>query len=71
IGSGGVSGQGLGESVQKLGYLPEAHTDFIIAVVAEELGVVGVMFRILALCFIIFKTITTGLRAKDPFASLM
>lgn len=71
IGSGGVSGQGLGESVQKLGYLPEAHTDFIIAVVAEELGVFGVMFIILALFFIIFKTITTGLRAKDPFASLM
>ncbi|HAB8079854.1 TPA_asm: cell division protein FtsW, partial [Listeria monocytogenes] len=59
------------ESVQKLGYLPEAHTDFIIAVVAEELGVFGVMFIILALFFIIFKTITTGLRAKDPFASLM
>ncbi|MBC8923769.1 FtsW/RodA/SpoVE family cell cycle protein, partial [Escherichia coli] len=71
IGSGGVSGQGLGESVQKLGYLPEAHTDFIIAVVAEELGVFGVMFIILALFFIIFKTITTGLRAKDPFASIM
>jgi len=42
VGSGGLSGRGLGESVQKLSYLPEAHTDFIFAVFAEELGLLGV-----------------------------
>ncbi|MFP4154773.1 MAG: putative lipid II flippase FtsW [Halothiobacillaceae bacterium] len=43
IGSGGLFGQGLGESVQKMFYLPEAHTDFIFSVLAEEFGLVGVM----------------------------
>jgi len=43
IGSGGVTGVGLGDSVQKLFYLPEAHTDFLFAVLAEELGLVGVI----------------------------
>ncbi|HSP22697.1 MAG TPA: FtsW/RodA/SpoVE family cell cycle protein, partial [Planococcus sp. (in: firmicutes)] len=44
IGSGGLSGLGLGQSIQKLGYLPEPHTDFIMSVIAEELGVLGVLF---------------------------
>jgi cell division protein FtsW len=43
IGSGGVFGVGLGESVQKIFYLPEAHTDMILAVIGEELGLVGIM----------------------------
>ncbi len=71
IGSGGVFGQGLGQSVQKLGYLPEAHTDFIIAVIAEELGVFGVLIVILGLFFIIFRVILTGLRANNPFGALL
>ena len=41
IGSGGLFGVGLGQSVQKIFYLPEAHTDFILAIIGEELGVVG------------------------------
>ncbi|MBC1520666.1 FtsW/RodA/SpoVE family cell cycle protein [Listeria aquatica] len=71
IGSGGFFGQGLGQSVQKLGYLPEAHTDFIIAVISEELGVFGVLFVLFGLFFIIFKTIVTGLRTDNPFGSLI
>ena len=71
IGSGGLSGLGLGESNQKLGYLPEAHTDFIIAVVSEELGIFGVGFVLLSLAFIVLKGIYIGLKCKDPFGSLL
>ena len=42
IGSGGLFGVGLGESVQKIFYLPEAHTDMILAIIGEELGIVGI-----------------------------
>jgi cell division protein FtsW len=71
LGSGGLFGVGLGESVQKVFYLPEAHTDFILAVIGEELGLVGV-FTVLAL----FGAIAwSGLRiaraAADPYAKLL
>ena len=41
LGSGGLTGEGLGEGVQKINYLPEAHTDMILAVIGEELGLIG------------------------------
>ncbi len=53
FGRGSVFGQGLGNSLQKLSYLPEAHTDFVFAVLAEELGLIGV-FIIMVLFFILF-----------------
>lgn len=71
IGSGGVKGLGLGQSIQKLGYLPEPHTDFIMAIIAEELGVFGVIFVLLALGYIVLKGIIIGIRGKDPFGSLL
>jgi cell division protein FtsW len=71
IGSGGVNGLGLGKGVQKLGYLPESHTDFIMAVIAEELGLWGVAFVILSLAFIVFRGLLIGMRSKDAFGSLM
>jgi cell division protein FtsW len=71
IGSGGVSGLGLGKSIQKLGYLPESHTDFIMAVIAEELGIWGVAFVIITLGYIVLRGIYIGLRCKDPFGSLL
>jgi cell division protein FtsW len=71
IGSGGLKGLGLGESVQKLGYLPEPHTDFIIAVISEELGIFGVGFVLLSLGFIVLKGIHIALKCKDPFGSLL
>ena len=71
IGSGGVNGLGLGKSIQKLGYLPESHTDFIMAVIAEELGVWGVGFVIFLLGYVVLRGIYIGLQCKDPFGSLL
>lgn len=55
IGTGGVLGRGLGESIQKLSYLPEAHTDFIFAVLSEELGLVGVVVLMLLYGVIVWR----------------
>jgi cell division protein FtsW len=71
IGSGGVNGLGLGKSIQKLGYLPEPHTDFIMAIIAEELGIWGVGFVILLLSYIVLRGIYIGMKCKDPFGSLL
>ncbi|WP_066252505.1 FtsW/RodA/SpoVE family cell cycle protein [Neobacillus drentensis] len=71
IGSGGVNGLGLGKSVQKLGYLPESHTDFIMAVIAEELGIWGVGFVIILIFYIVLRGIYIGLKCRDPFGSLL
>lgn len=71
IGGGGVKGLGLGQSIQKLGYLPHPHTDFIMAVIAEELGILGVLFVLFCIGFIVIKGLITALRSKDPFGSLL
>ncbi|WP_445494529.1 cell division protein FtsW [Photorhabdus sp. SF281] len=63
FGRGEFLGQGLGNSVQKLAYLPEAHTDFIFSVLAEELGYVGVVFVLLMIFFVAFRAMTIGRRA--------
>jgi cell division protein FtsW len=68
---GGLSGTGLGQSVQKLFYLPEAHTDFILAVVAEELGLFGVLFVLGAHSLILIRGVIIGSRCKSPFGSLL
>lgn len=71
IGSGGINGLGLGKGIEKLGYLPESHTDFIMAVIAEELGVWGVGFVIICLAYIVLRGIYIALRCEDPFGSLL
>ncbi|WP_064093843.1 FtsW/RodA/SpoVE family cell cycle protein [Rossellomorea aquimaris] len=71
IGSGGIKGLGLGQSVQKLGYLPEPQTDFIMAIIAEELGVFGVSFVILGLSYIVLRGIYTGVKCQDPFGTML
>ncbi|WP_163101367.1 FtsW/RodA/SpoVE family cell cycle protein [Peribacillus alkalitolerans] len=71
IGSGGLKGVGLGESVQKYGYLPEPHTDFIMAVISEELGAVGVIFVIGSLALIVIKGYFVAKKCRDPFGSLL
>lgn len=71
FGRGEWLGLGLGEGVQKLFYLPEAHNDFILAVIAEELGIVGVLVVLGLLLVIGFRAFATGRRAltaKLPFA---
>lgn len=71
IGGGGLTGEGLGNSVQKLGYLMEAHTDFIMAIVAEELGFVGVIIVIGMLATIVLRGIFISRKCTDSFGSLL
>nr|WP_260484761.1 FtsW/RodA/SpoVE family cell cycle protein [Listeria booriae] len=71
IGSGGFFGQGLGESVQKLGYLPEAYTDFISAIIAEELGFFGILITVGGIFFIVLRSIVNGMRSNEAFGSLL
>lgn len=63
IGNGELLGQGLGNSVRKLGYLPEASTDFIFSIIAEELGFIGVVFVLYLLLFLAIKAMSIGYRA--------
>lgn len=71
IGNGGILGMGLGQGIQKTGYLPESHTDFIMAIIAEELGFWGVLLVLGLLFFIIFKGLKTAIKCRDPFGALL
>ncbi|MCU7557609.1 FtsW/RodA/SpoVE family cell cycle protein [Macrococcus capreoli] len=71
IGNGGIFGKGLGNGVMKLGYLPEPHTDFIFAVIAEELGLVGVIVIISLLFFIVYKGLMYAALADTIFYKLI
>lgn len=71
IGGGGVSGEGLGQSIQKLGYLWGAHTDFIMAVISEELGVIGVVIVIGLLSIIVLRGLFIAHKCTDSFGALI
>lgn len=74
IGSGGLTGVGLGGSVQKLFYLPEAHTDFLFAVLAEELGLIGVTIVIGLYTALVFRVFMIARKAEscgNQFASFL
>jgi cell division protein FtsW len=71
IGSGGWLGRGLGGGLQKYLFLPEAHTDFIYSILAEELGFVGSTALVLALGLLVWRGMRTTARATDPFAFLL
>jgi cell division protein FtsW len=71
LGSGGFFGVGLGKSVQKIFYLPEAQTDFILAVVGEELGVLGIFGVIFLYGMIAYAGLRTARRAADRYAKLL
>jgi cell division protein FtsW len=67
VGSGGLWGQGLGQGHQKLFFLPEAHTDFILAIIGEELGLVGVLAVLLAFTVLVWRGLRAAARARDAF----
>lgn len=71
IGSGGLFGLGPGQSVQKVFYLPEAHTDFILAVIGEELGVAGVACLLFLYGMIAYAGLRTAKMAKGVYAKLV
>jgi cell division protein FtsW len=71
FGTGGFWGVGLGASRQKLYYLPEAHTDFILSIWAEEMGMVGVLAVLLLAAVLVFRGYRIAARQSDPFARLL
>jgi cell division protein FtsW len=71
IGSGGPLGVGLGESVQKIFYLPEAHTDMILAIIGEELGLVGIFSVVALYGLIAYAGFRAAKHARDRYAKLL
>lgn len=71
LGSGGLFGVGLGKSVQKNLYLPEPQNDFILAIIGEELGYIGVLLLIALYCLFIWRGIHIALNAPDQFGLLL
>ena len=71
IGSGGMFGVGPGQSVQKIFYLPEAHTDFILAVIGEELGAAGIMCLLFLYGMIAYAGLRTAKAAKGVYAKML
>lgn len=71
VSNGGLFGVGLGNSVQKMGYLPEANTDFILSIIAEELGTFTVLIILFLLLVIILKAIRLGKKATNLYDTLL
>lgn len=71
VGSGGWFGQGLGAGKQKLYYLPEAHTDFIVSVIGEELGLVGILLVVLLFGVVIWRGVKAAYAAPDAFGAYL
>ncbi len=71
IGSGGLFGRGSGESIQKLGFVPEAQNDMIFAIVCEEWGLVGAAFLMILFLILIWRFFVIAVNAKDLFGSLI
>jgi len=70
VGTGGLAGRGLNESVQKMLFLPEPHTDFIYAVIGEELGLIGTTVTLLCFCVIAWRGLRIATAAEDQFGAL-
>ncbi|MHB8470034.1 MAG: putative lipid II flippase FtsW [Gaiellaceae bacterium] len=67
VGSGGIFGRGLGQGIEKIHYLPEAHTDMIFAVIGEELGLVGAAALVAGYCAFGYAGLRVAIACKDPF----
>ena len=67
MGSGGITGEGLGQGISKIFYLPEAHTDMIFAIVGEELGLIGSTMVIAAFGVFAWAGFRIALQCRDPF----
>ena len=71
LGTGGLTGVGLGNSIQKYQWLPEAHTDFIFAIIGEELGLIGTLLVLCLFCTLAYRGYRAALRAPDTFGLLL
>lgn len=71
IGSGGVAGRGLGASHQKFKYLPEAHTDYIFAILGEELGLIGSVCVVLLFLALLYKGLQIALSSRRPYLRMV
>ena len=71
LNNGSWFGRGLGNSIEKRGFLPEAHTDFIFSILVEELGLIAGLLVILTLLFLIFRIFYVGIKSRDTFNSLV
>lgn len=71
LGSGNLTGVGLGNSIQKYSYLPEAHTDFIFAIIGEELGLVGTLLVVALFILFLFFGIRICIKTKDCFGRML
>lgn len=67
IGSGGILGKGIGEGKQKLLYLPDSHTDFVAAIIGEEMGFVGIVLIVLAFAALVYAGMKIALRCKNLY----
>lgn len=71
IHNGGLFGSGLGNSIQKRGYLPEPYTDFILSIIAEEIGSLGALLVLGMLFYLMFLIMEKGVRAESQYTSLI
>jgi cell division protein FtsW len=71
LGSGGVTGLGIGASRQKFFYVPSAHTDGVFAIIGEEMGFIGAVLVILLLAFLVYRGIRVMVNAPDNFGALL
>ena len=71
IGSGGLFGKGLGESIQKMGFVPEAQNDMIFSIICEELGLFGAVSVILIFLFMIYRFMLIANNAPDLLGALI
>lgn len=71
VGSGGIFGKGLGQSIQKLGFIPESHNDYVFSVVCEELGLFGAICVVMLFVLLIWRCVMIAMSAPDLYGSLI